>query len=131
MFQPYDIAPLCWKLDIREDSHPVVYIDKGIPNSRTWVRTDPVFISCVLPAIVQEIFNDILANNQQQPDSSSWEQDWINWADTLMPGSGPPWNGEQQQRRDWINSLLNRFCHHHRMHDTLIDQFKQLQPVAT
>lgn len=125
MFQPHNIAPLCWKLDIREDSYPVVYIDRGIPDSRTWVRTDPVFTSCVLPAIVREVFEDILQKNNQPPDSS-WEQDWVDWADTLMPGSRPPWHEEQPQKRDWIDNLLAQFCKHHRMLETLT---RQLRPV--
>lgn len=52
LFQPFNIAPRTWKLDIREDDYPVVYVDEKISNSRTWVRNDPVFVSSVLPSIM-------------------------------------------------------------------------------
>ena len=120
LFQPFDIAPLSWKLDIREDSKPIVYIDKRIPNSRTWARTDPVFVACVLPAIVREIFEDIL-KNKDQPSSDSWEMDWVNWADSLMLGVKPPWNETGDLRRRWVDNLLENFCGEHEMHAALLE----------
>lgn len=80
-FQPHDIAPRAWKLDVREDDYPIVYIDRKIPDARTWVRNDPVFVSCVLPAIVREVFDDILDGNT--PPEQRWAKDWLGWADTL------------------------------------------------
>ena len=109
MFQPMNIAPRSWKLEIREDDYPVVYIDSSIPESRTWVRNDPVFVSCVLPAIIREVFQDILIAQPEQ----KWAQDWIDWADTLMPGKAPPWGDGQQQKNEWIDVLLDSFCQRH------------------
>mgnify|MGYP003678286114 CR=1 FL=1 len=75
MFQPHEIAPRSWKLEIRDDDYPIVYIDKKIPDSRTWVRNDPIFISCVLPAIIREVFDDILvATGWAGQIRSCWEK---------------------------------------------------------
>ena len=87
LFEPSDVSPLAWKLDIRVDDYPVVYIDQKITNPGAWVRTDPVFISCVLPAIIREVFEDILDFDDL---SEEWIQDWLRWADSLMPGNSPP-----------------------------------------
>ena len=110
LFQPHEIAPRSWKLDVREDDYPIVYIDKKIPDSRTWVRNDPVFVSCVLPAIIREVFDDILVAT---PPEQAWAKDWLGWADTLMPGREIPWTDGRQQKQVWVNDLLDSFCQRH------------------
>lgn len=118
MFQSHDISPRSWKLEIREDDYPVVYINKNIPQSRSWVQTDTTFISCVLPTIIREVFEDILSNDlvpEQQ-----WQKDWIGWADTLMPGREPPWNEDSSVKKTWISDLIDSFCLRHNMLDLLV-----------
>lgn len=122
MFQPLDIAPQTWKLEIRDYDYPVVYIDKSLPDSRTWVRNDPVFISCVLPAIIREVFDDILAGG---PPNQSWAKDWIGWADTLMPGKIVPWADGRKSRQDWTEDLLESFCQRHSTLGLLQSHLKQ------
>jgi len=84
LFQPAAIQPRAWKLDIRENEYPIVYIDERIPDPRTWARTDPVFLNSALPAILFQVFDDIL--DQTAPNDIDWMSDWIRWADVLMPG---------------------------------------------
>lgn len=122
-FQPHDIAPRTWKLDVREDDYPIVYIDRKIPDGRTWVRNDPIFVSCVLPAIVREIFDDVLDGNA--PPEQRWAKDWLSWADTLMPGKVPPWNDSRQKKQEWIADLLDTFCQRHSMLDLLLGELRQ------
>jgi hypothetical protein len=122
-FQPFDIAPRTWKLDLRDDDYPIVYVDKSIPDSRTWVRNDPIFISCVLPAIVKEVFDDILLASSAP--EQEWVKDWLSWADTLMPGKSPPWTEGDQPKQDWINDLLDSFCQRHGMLDLLVGTLGQ------
>ncbi len=123
MFQPFDIAPRSWKLSIRDDDHPVVYIDRRIPEPRTWVRNDPVFISCVLPAIIREVFEDILSTDM--PPENGWMKDWVDWADRLMPGGTPPYSDSRQRKQTWIDDLLDAFCRHHGTLDMLIGRLKE------
>ncbi len=122
-FQPSDIAPRVWKLGLREDEHPIVYVDKSIPDSRTWVRNDPIFLSCVLPAIVKEIFDDILSSSAGF--EQDWVKDWLGWADTLMPGKAPPWNEGPRQKSEWVGDLLDSFCQRHGMLDLLVGKLAQ------
>ncbi len=122
-FRPFDIAPQVWKLELREDDYPIVYVDKRIPDPRTWVRNDPIFVSCVLPAIVKEVFDDILSSNAVP--EQDWAKDWLGWADTLMPGKAPPWNEGPLPKSEWVNDLLDSFCQRHGMLDLLVGKLGQ------
>ena len=123
MFKPRDITPRTWKLEIREDDHPVVYIDTKIKDPSTWARNDPVFISCVLPAIIREVFEDILCIHDDV--EQEWSDDWRNWADSLMPGRSRPSPGDHEQIQKWINDLLDTFCLKHHTLDRLLDHLKE------
>ncbi|MBL3560242.1 hypothetical protein [Rhodovulum sulfidophilum] len=122
MFQPFDIAPRTWKLNIREDDYPVVYLDRSIPDSATWVRNDPVFISCVLPSIIKEIFDDVLSAGAGP--EVVWMKDWVRWADTLMPGNAPPYADGPVQKQAWIDNLLDTFAKRHRALEMLSGHLK-------
>ena len=114
-----DIAPRTWKLEIREDAHPVLYLDANIPNARTWARTDPVFVSSVFPAVVREIFDDIfIAGNL--PDIE-WMADWLKWAGSLMPGQPAPFDENSQRKQEWVDQLLHEFCQRSRSLDLLCE----------
>ena len=119
MFQPQDIDSRTWDLDIREDDYPVVYLNSKIPDSRTWVRKDPVFVSCVLPEIIRRIFEDILSTDN--PKDFKWMNDWLWWADHLMPSEKPPLK-DDRHKREWIESLLDSFCRRHSTLDLLLDR---------
>ena len=119
MFKPQDIAPRTWKLDLRPDDHPIVYIDSSITNSGTWVRNDPVFMSCVLPAIIREVFEDIFSDFDDHSDLE-WVQDWLSWADSLMPGKSLPLPDDTEQKKRWIEDLLTSFCRKHNTLEKLI-----------
>jgi len=123
LFQSHDIAPRSWKLELREDDYPIVYVDRRIPNSRTWVRNDPVFRYCVLPAIIREVFEDILSVND--PPDQGWMKDWLDWADALMSGGRPPWTDGRQQKQDWIANLIDSFCQRHGMLESLVGELER------
>ncbi len=118
-FQPADIAPRAWKLDIRDDDYPVVYVDKRIPDTRSWVRTDPTFVAFVFPAIVAQVFDDIL----QQPfePDTDWMRDWLLWSNSVMPGSKPPFGGTYSEKREWIDLLIDTFSTRYRLSNRVVD----------
>lgn len=123
MFQAAPIQPRVWRVDVREDDYPVVYLDSQIPQASTWVRSDPVFVSCVLPAIIREIFENILESWEDQ-DEGSWMSDWISWAQLFLPGMGPPSpDATREERNEWIDSLLSSFCRQHDMLGRLLGNF--------
>ena len=122
LFQPHDVAPLSWKLEIRDDDYPILYIDRSIPQSKSWARNDPVFLSCVLPAVIRELFDDILVEG---PPERHWVKAWLGWAEQLMPGEKLPQPRDRNERQKWIDKLLDVFCRNHRTLDQLVRTLKQ------
>lgn len=123
LFLPADTAPRSWKLDIRDSDYPIVYVDKRIPDARSWAKNDPIFLGAVLPAIISQLFEDILA--QSGGSDIEWVKQWLQWADTLMPGSIPPVNAGSKERRDYIDALLDSFCARHDLAENLLKSFAQ------
>lgn len=120
-FLPYDTAPRSWKLDIRDSDYPIVYVDKRIPDARSWAKNDPVFLSAVLPAIIAQLFEDILA--QYGGTDVEWVKQWVQWADTLMPGRAAPFGPDVKERRDYVDALLDSFCSRHDLAEQLLKSF--------
>jgi hypothetical protein len=83
-----------------------------VPDAAVWVRSDPVFVSMVLPSIVQTVFSEIVASDARE--DIAWMQDWIQWADFLMPGSEIPTADTDEEKKDeWLDSLVNAFSLKH------------------
>lgn len=122
--QTLDIAPRVWRLQPRDEEHPIVYIDKQVPNPSAWVQTDPVFISCVLPAIIREVFDHIFTSYGDT--EQEWVNDWISWAERLTQDNDIPWgNDEIEKRNEWIENLLEAFCRQHDMLKNLVGKLDQ------
>ncbi|WP_421760314.1 hypothetical protein [Devosia sp.] len=113
LFQPAAIAPRLWKLDIRDQDKPVLYIDEKIPDAALWAKTDPIFAACVLPAVIAELMGVIL--DSDEPPESGWESDWMKWADDFMPGGVPPYKGSAQEQKAWIDELVGAFAARHNL----------------
>lgn len=113
LFQPSNIQPLLWKLDIRESSEeqPVLYVDERIPDASIWAGSDPLFAACVLPSVVSQIMRVILSQGSAPEDG--WEADWLAWADALMPGSKPPFSAPSTDQAGWISQLVETFALRH------------------
>ena len=107
------IAPQTWKLQLRADDRPVVYIDDRIPQSAHWARTDPVFVAVALPAIVRQVLGFILDLDDPAAEEG-WVADWLRWVDDIMPGTVlPTADAGDEQREDWLDKLLDSFCTRH------------------
>jgi hypothetical protein len=118
LFMSAKIAPRPWLLEIRSDEYPIVYIDHRVPDARSWAGNNPIFLNCVLPTVISQVFHEILA----LPDSSDaqWVEDWKKWADELMRGSKPPVFGDANEKKDWVEKLVDSFCQKHHLSDNLI-----------
>lgn len=110
LFQPADTAPRSWRLDISDSSRPILYIDKKLPNPAYFARTDPTFITSVFPHVITEVFRRILETGAVE---DGWEAEWVTWADSLMKGSKPPFNDDEQSKAKWIGALIDTFCSRH------------------
>jgi hypothetical protein len=112
LFQPANIQPLLWKLDIRDSGEelPILYVDERIPDASIWAKSDPIFTACVLPSVIAEIMRRVLLG---APPEDGWELDWIKWAGSLMPGSDPPFGASSAEQLDWIEQLIVTFAQRH------------------
>lgn len=119
-FLPAKIAPRTWKLNIEENAHPVIQIDDRIPNPKSWAKSDPIFVGTIMPAIMHQVFTDIL--DYENPEETDWMNDWLKWADALTPGNPPPaYPSENRERREWIDGMIDSFSQRHKLSDRIID----------
>ena len=118
MFQPADIAPRLWKLDVREDEYPILYVDERIDDAAAWARSDPVFTSCVFPHVISSIFHEILDTGSMPDDG--WMAHWVAWMKTLMPGEGMPFSSDWKRRQEWIEKIIDTFSARHELADKVL-----------
>jgi len=125
-FMPAELGPRTWKLEILDDDYPIVHINKDIPNAAVWASKDPVFVSTAFPAILKQIFVDIL--EYEADPEIEWITDWLLWAEKLMPSEKVPFSNKdnEMEQSQWIESLIDSFAHKHRLSQKLIQQLNAL-----
>ncbi len=119
--QVRDISPSIWKLETRVEEHPFLYVDAKVQDPVVWAQSD-IFTSCVLPAVVREIFDDIFRfyeDSEQQ-----WVTDWMNWAEAVM-GTKPSSFADDEEQKEWISDLVKEFCRRHDLLNKLIYRLEE------
>lgn len=122
-FQPADTAPRAWRLEIREDDHPIIKVDKRIPNARHWARTDRIFLAVALPSVLGEVLRDIVFRSD--PEDVEWMSDWLKFANLLSPGNIPPLKGEDGEKKQWIDAIVDAFCQKNAFASLLLDKLSR------
>ena len=112
-FATRSIGPRTWALEFPDLDHPTVYLDDSLPNPKSWVRKDPVFVGFVLPAIIREILDYILQEPEDQ--ETKWKVDWMAWSQALVPDVPPPFEGDYAERSKWIEQIIEKFALKHQM----------------
>ena len=130
LFFARNISPQTWKLEIRDDELPIVYLDRSIEQASVWASNNPVFVSCVLPVIVRMIFDRIL-DSKEKPDTG-WMQDWLLWAEHLWPDAfgderSSVFAEDDEQKREWIDSLVSKFCQDQDVLEQLLNSLKETE----
>lgn len=116
-----DISPRAWKVDVRDDEHPIVYIDSKIKKPEALAQSDEVFLSCVLPAVIREIFDDIY--NSDQDSNQQWIEDWVEWADSLSEIKFSSLESYEEYR-EWVQDLIEEFCRQHDLLKMLVQRLE-------
>lgn len=109
-FQTADVRPRLWRLDIRDEEFPIVYLDRELPDATTWATT-PTFGALVLPAVVKEIFRHIWHRTQGVRPEDGWMAHWLAWADSIAPGQKMP--GDEDDAEAWCDGLVDTFLQRH------------------
>jgi hypothetical protein len=123
LFLADETAPQSWKLDMRENDHPLIRVDRRIPNAALWARNDPVFVGTVLPTVVRQVFDEILRGDYSE--DTPWVVDWLRWADTLLPGQVPPIGEDDKATRlEFLERLVDSFCARHDLAEGLLQAAK-------
>ena len=123
LFQPKDIAPRLWRLDLRDDENPILYVDERIQDAGQWAMSDPVFTAAIFPHVISEVMQFILRTGSEPEDG--WMADWLAWVETLKPGSKLPFTGDDKARREWIEDLIDSFAYRHKLSDSVVAAVKE------
>jgi len=116
-FQTAKIAPRIWKLDIRDDEHPIIYVDESISNATEWARSDPHFHATVLPVVLERVMGHLIADPENK--EYDWAQEWLQWSATLLPDTKAPINDTDDARDAWLDDLVDAFCRKARLLESL------------
>ncbi|GAB5387831.1 MAG: hypothetical protein Alpg2KO_07990 [Alphaproteobacteria bacterium] len=122
-FKASDIYPLVWDLELNDATGPVLVIDRQIPRGIVWAQSNPIFLSCVFPAMIERIFRHIRLHDSSEAD---WIQQWQVWGDELV--SGMPLAKATQDAdafESWLRELKETFCDKHDFHASLTHLFEQ------
>lgn len=123
MFQAAPTAPRMWRLEIRPEEYPILYVDERIPNAAVWAREDAVFIASVLPHVITEVLRNI-SRSSSEPETG-WMADWLDWAEKIAPGYRPEFGAEPEEWDSWIDTRIESFCARHSIADQVV---KKLSP---
>ena len=118
LFQPQDLGQRAWKLHIRDSDYPVVYVNERVANCRAWAKADPVFLNCVLPEVVRQVFIEIFQN--QLHSDQLWAQHWLTWAEDFISGTDLQPITDLTHREIWIDELIESFCKTHKFNEKLL-----------
>jgi hypothetical protein len=122
-FLAADTQPQAWKLEIRESDYPLVRVDSRIPNAALWARNDPIFVGTALPAVVRQVFDEVLRG--EYADDVPWVADWLKWAAAILPAQAPPVGEDDKPARlEYLERLLDSFCARHDLADKLLEAAK-------
>lgn len=122
LFQPYDTSPLAWRLDIREEENPILYVDKRIPDAAHWARTNPMFTACIFPQVIEKVFRRIFESNTAKPEDG-WMVQWVQWAQTMVQLESKLFTGAcDRDALEWIDGLILTFAAKHKLADAVVSQ---------
>lgn len=123
LFQPQNLGQRAWKLHICDNDYPVVYVNERIANCRAWAKADPVFLNCVLPEVVRQVFIEIFEN--QLYSDQLWAEHWLTWADDFISGTDLQPKVDLTHREIWIDELIESFCKTHKLNEKLLQHLTQ------
>lgn len=105
-----------WKLEVLDQEHPVLVIDRSIEGGTALVRSNKFFFACVYPTVLESVLIHILLLNNYLPDSSedesdAWMDDWIEFALSFPGAPRIDFSNvvNEEDKRDWISQVVAAF----------------------
>lgn len=72
-----DLGSEVWKLEIDEDTGPVLCVSNKLPGLKEQVKTDPIYGALILPQVVRLVVSRIVSSGSF--DEEDWTGHWSAW----------------------------------------------------
>lgn len=107
-----------WNLEIPPDgTDPVLCVnellDTGDIPVTELVRNNPIFLTLVFPQVVRRIYEYLLFDMEgdfREDDPEHWGNRWMQYAVRQQGVDLPPDHGEDDEKSEWIEMVVERFC---------------------
>lgn len=106
------LGELPWTVDFAADGQTFLIVNSRIPAAETWIESDPIASSLVLPAAVRTILARLLADDIFR--DGDWGRAWADWAATMSPAEMPSAE-DVDDHEAWIEQTVAAFAEHHRL----------------
>lgn len=104
------LGELPWTVDFAADGQTFLIVNSRIPAAETWIESDPIASSLVLPAAVRTILARLLVDDMFR--DSEWGRAWVEWAATMSPAEMPA-PDDVDEHDSWIDQTVAAFAEHH------------------
>lgn len=121
-----DLGDAVWRLEFSGD-HPRLQVNSLLPSSLEMVRENPLFFGLVFPEVVRQMLTRLLIEDRYAgpaPEEVGWRSDWYAFGQRHNPHEVPEFSEEEEdrsldERRDWIEATVGRFCSLHMVRNRL------------
>ena len=115
--EPREIGELLWKLEFPVEGKPVLLWSKALWGRRNELTQHPVFRSAALPEMLRQVLGKALDDAgwiNDEDESTTWFEDWIDWIDTQNEFRGlvdrlEDLDGVEAKER-WVDDAVDRFA---------------------
>jgi hypothetical protein len=104
-----DLGQEIWRLKL-DGERPVLEVNR-LDGMEEYVRSSPVFLSLVYPAVIREVLQYLLLVEEEEvaEDDTTWRGHWMRFCKQYNPETVPPIDEDSYLRREWIDQVVRRF----------------------
>jgi hypothetical protein len=132
------ILPIDWDHDLNQQLYrvsfrangPILEINQRLANRKELMKKDNVFRSLVLPSVLKEICQKIVATNELfDREDDSWQNQWLKYinevlhVDTAEDLGSPEMNDDDIS--EWLDEVVAAFCNYNKIRS----KFEQAKPI--
>ena len=108
-----DTGGIPWKVELEDDTKPVLVLNSRIPGAKEKMRTSATFRALILPAAIREVLTFILRSEaHKDPNEDSWQAKWLQFAAKVTNGEKDV-PAEDDNQAEWINDVVSGFSTKH------------------
>ncbi|PTL77015.1 hypothetical protein [Vitiosangium sp. GDMCC 1.1324] len=98
-----------WRLKL-DETRPVLEVNR-LDGMEEYVRSSPMFLSLVYPAVIREVLQHLLLVEEEEiaDDDTTWRGHWMRFSKHYNPEPVPSIEEDSYLRREWIERVVRRF----------------------